>query len=212
MKIKWLGHACFLITSNSGIRILTDPFDHTVGYALPSVEADIVTTSHNHFDHNHVSVVKGGFVHIDKPDRYMEKGIEIIGVSTFHDESRGAKRGLNVVFKFDVDGVKVCHCGDLGHTLEPEHVKQIGEVDVLLVPVGGTYTVDARGAFEAVKQLNPSITIPMHFKTPAMNFPIAGVDSFLAIAGEGQKMNRQEVDIDGDSLVKLPKILVLDYE
>lgn len=211
MKIKWLGHACFLLTSKDGARILTDPFDNQVGYALPAEEADIVTSSHDHFDHNNFSVVRGRFVKINRAGRFSEKGIKIRGVKTYHDESKGAKRGGNIVYIFDIDGLKVCHCGDLGHMPTEEQKGEIGKVDVLLLPVGGTYTVDAAGANEIVKALNPAVTIPMHFKTPDMNFPIEGVDKFLAVAGGGEKLNRQEVEINRENIASLPGVIVLNY-
>lgn len=212
MKIKWLGHSCFLLTSNSGVRVLTDPFDEQVGYELPAVETDVVTVSHDHFDHNHVSVVKGNFACIDKPGKFSERGIDITGVSTFHDENGGAKRGTNIVFKFDIDGIRVCHCGDLGHLLTPEQIKEIGEVDVLLLPVGGVFTVDAAGAYEVAKQLKPAVTIPMHFKTEMLKFQVDGVDNFLSVAGGGEKAGKQEIELDKDSLKGPSKIVVLNYK
>jgi len=212
MKIKWLGHACFLITSISGVKILTDPFDDTVGYRLPEEEADIVLTSHNHFDHNNIDVVKGSFTHINEPGKTTVKGIQITGVSTYHDENKGSKRGKNIVFKMDIDGVRVCHCGDLGHVLTEEQVKEIGDVDVLLVPVGGTFTVDAAGAMQVVKQLKPAVTIPMHYKTEDLSFNIDGVDKFLELAGGGQRIKRQEIEIDTQTLSNYLGVVVLDYK
>jgi len=191
---------------------MTDPFDDQVGYKLPVVEADIVTSSHDHFDHNNFSIVKGSFKRINKPGKYSERGIEITGVSTYHDESKGAKRGTNVVFKYVIDGVRICHCGDLGHVLSPEQVREIGEVDVLLVPVGGTFTVNAGEAYKVVKQLKPAVTVPMHFKTPDMGFPIDGVDKFLAAAGGGVKAGKQEIEIEKGNISALPDVMVLDYK
>ncbi|HOV69172.1 MAG TPA: MBL fold metallo-hydrolase [Clostridia bacterium] len=211
MKIKWLGHACFLITSNSGAKIITDPFDDTVGYQLPDEEADIALTSHNHYDHNNIDVVKGRFVHINKPGTTTAKGITITGVATYHDESNGSKRGRNIVFKLDVDGIRVCHCGDLGHVLTADQVKAIGEVDVLLVPVGGTYTVDAAGAAQVVRQLQPAVTIPMHFKTADLRFNIDGVEKFLNLAG-GRRLGRQEIELDLKALADYSGVVVLDYK
>lgn len=211
MKIKWLGHSCFLITSSKGVRILTDPFDDQVGYDLPSEEADIVTTSHDHFDHNNVEIVKGEFVHIAKPGTYSECGIGINGVSTFHDEVKGEKRGKNIIFKYDVDGIKICHCGDLGHIPTSLQVEEVGEVDILLLPVGGTFTVDAKEAFEVVKMLNPAVTIPMHFKTDDTGFTIEGVDKFIAAAGSGERVGRKEVEITKDNLKSMPSVMVLEY-
>jgi len=212
MKIKWFGHACFFITSSNGVRILTDPFDHTVGYEVPSVETDIVTTSHDHYDHNNVALVKGNYIHISNPGKFLEKGIEIIGVETFHDEKEGTKRGKNIIFKFNVDGIRVCHCGDLGHVLSYEQVEKLGEVDVLLVPVGGTFTVNAVKAWEVVKQLKPVITIPMHFKTEVVGLPIEGVGSFLSVAGKGLKTGKQEIELDKSNLSSFKGVVVLDYK
>jgi len=212
MKIKWLGHSCFLLTSNSGVRTLTDPFDEKVGYALPAVEADIVTTSHGHYDHSSVDVVKGDFERLDKPGTYEKDGIKITGVATFHDEENGAKRGNNIIFKFNIDGVNICHCGDLGHTLSSGQVLEIGDVDVLLVPVGGTYTVDAAGALQVVKQLKPAVTIPMHYKTEALAFPLDTADKFLKTAGGGTKAGKQEIELDKENLSMYLGVTVLDYK
>lgn len=215
MKIKWLGHSCFLITSQAGTKILTDPFDSKVGYAPPVVEADIVTTSHNHYDHNYILAVKGEFKHLDRAGIYALHGIGITGISTFHDEVLGAKRGNNIIFIFDVDGLRICHCGDLGHIPAPEQLAAIGRIDILLIPVGGTYTVNADEAVQAVGLLKPQVTIPMHYRTPALTFPIDSVDKFLAAAGISKQeayIKRQEIDIDPGNPAELPKVIVLDYE
>lgn len=212
MKIKWLGHACFLLTSENGTRVLTDPFDDQVGYKLPEVEADIVTTSHDHYDHNAVDVVKGNFTHINKPGSFEEKGIKITGISTFHDEAQGSKRGDNIVYVFEIDGIRICHCGDLGHPLSKEQIDEIGEIDVLLLPVGGIYTIDAAQACEVMESLKPVITIPMHFQTPVLKFSLGTVDDFIAAAGGGEKINKQEIEITKDGLTNYSDIIILDYE
>jgi L-ascorbate metabolism protein UlaG (beta-lactamase superfamily) len=140
------------------------------------------------------------------------KEIGINGVATFHDAQQGSKRGKNIIFTFDIDGVRVCHCGDLGHALTHEQVKEIGQVDVLLVPVGGIYTIDAAGAYEVVKQLKPAVTIPMHFKTQALSFPLEGADRFMAIMGNSVRLNKQELTVDKTKLHELPGTIVLDYK
>jgi len=212
MKIKWYGHACFEITSKDGTKILTDPFDETVGYEVPHVEADIVTSSHDHFDHNAFKNVKGDFVKVTEPGRHVIKGIEINGVETFHDSEGGKKRGKNVAFTYNVDGIKICHLGDLGHVLTDEQVKKIGDVDILLIPVGGNYTIGPEEAAEIVEKLNPKMVIPMHFKTKAINFPIEGVDRFLEIMGEGVKLGAQFMDIEKEQLPDDRTIVVMNYE
>lgn len=212
MKIKWLGHSCFLLTSNRGIKILTDPFDEKVGYSAPSVEADIVTVSHGHYDHSNTNAVKGSFEIINKSGSYLSKGVEIKGVQTFHDEQKGQKRGGNIVFRLGIDGVRLCHCGDLGHVLTEEQAKEIGKIDVLLVPVGGTYTIDADGAIKVMKLLKPAITIPMHFKTEALTFSLDGANKFLADAGGGEMIGKQEIEINSANIDELSSIIVLNYK
>lgn len=212
MKIKWLGHSCFLLTSSSGVRILTDPFDESVGYKVPAVEADIVTTSHNHSDHNHVQVVKGNFKHLNSPGHFVEKNIEITGVATYHDKEQGIKRGSNVAFIYSIDGLKICHLGDLGHILTNQQINEIGEIDIVLIPIGGTYTIDYREATKVVSLLNPKLVIPMHFKTPVINFPIDSVDKFLANIGSADSVGSQEIELNPDKLNLLAKVIILDYE
>jgi len=212
MKIKWLGHACFLLTSEDGVKVLTDPFDESVGYRIPAVEADIVTTSHAHYDHNAVGIVKGNFVHINKAGSFEEKGIKITGISTFHDEAFGNKRGKNIIYVFEMDGLRICHCGDLGHVLDAEQIAEIGEIDILLIPVGGVYTINAAQAFEVMNSLNPVITIPMHFKTPALKFSLGTVDEFIALAQGGERIGRQEIEVTKDGVTGYSDIIILDYE
>jgi L-ascorbate metabolism protein UlaG (beta-lactamase superfamily) len=211
MKIKWFGHSCFLLTSSSGVRLVTDPFNEAVGYKVPEVEADIVTTSHDHFDHNYVQAIKGNFRHINKPGRYSERGIEIVGIPTFHDEAKGTKRGQNIIFKFTVDGINVCHCGDLGHVLTAGQAGELGPVDVLLVPVGGFYTIDHDEAAAVIRTLQPAVTIPMHFKTSVVDFPIAGVDKFLARMGGGKELGKQELELTTDNIAAFAGVLVFTF-
>lgn len=212
MKIKWLGHSCFLLTSGNGTKILTDPFDATVGYPLPSVEADIVTTSHDHYDHNYIDAAKGAYKHVSGEGKNNIHNIEITGVPSFHDNEAGAKRGKNIIYKFTVDGIHICHCGDLGHLLSEQQIKDIGHVDILLVPVGGKFTIDAAGAVQVIKQLKPSISIPMHYKTELLKFEVQGVEKFLSIAGKAGKINKQEIELSKNSFSEFPPVIVLDYK
>ncbi len=180
MKIQWLGHASFLITLRSDEKIITDPFDAKVGYPLPGLHAGIVTVSHQHFDHNAVENVPG------RPDIVREEGphsfgeIKITGIPSFHDTVKGSQRGENIIFIIEADWLKVCHLGDLGHVLDPGQVGQIGDVDVLLIPVGGYFTIDAGKAVNVVEQLKPKIVVPMHYKTSYVDLPISNVDNFLS--------------------------------
>lgn len=210
MKIKWLGHSCFKITSSDSIVIVTDPFDKSVGYPLPEVEADIVTSSHSHFDHNYFKAVKGNFEIVNTVGVHDIKGIHIKGVNTFHDSEHGAKRGKNIVFVIEVDGIRVCHLGDLGHILTEEQIQEIGHVDILLIPVGGFYTIDDRQAVKVMEQLKPKIAIPMHYKTQVIDFPIETVDNFLKSTG-GEKILSTELNINKQDLDGEPKVIALNY-
>lgn len=212
MKIRWLGHSCYLITTADGVRILTDPFDEGVGYALPGVEADIVTVSHEHHDHNNVGIVHGQPVVVRKRGQQVIKGVEITGTATFHDEQHGQKRGENTLFKITADGISILHCGDLGHLLTEDQIAQVAPVDVLLIPVGGFYTIDSAQAAEIVRRLQPAVTIPMHYKTPATGFPITTVDPFLQAAGPAQRLNAPEVEITPETLRNYAGVLVLAYQ
>lgn len=211
MKLKWLGHACFLLTSDNGVRILTDPFNEKVGYALPEVETDIVTVSHNHGDHNYTAVVRGEFFFIDQPGNFLHKNIEIKGINSFHDSEEGSLKGRNIIFRFRIDGLSVIHLGDLGHVLRSNQVEEIGRVDILLVPVGGHYTIDASSALQVVHQLKPEIIVPMHFRTEAGGASLAPVDSFLEKAGGGRILGKQEIELTRDNLHDNAGIIILDY-
>ncbi len=211
MKIQWLGHSCFLLTSRERVRVLTDPFDPQIGYPVPSVSADIVTTSHQHSDHNYTKAVQGKFTLVDKPGETTVRGIAIKGIPTFHDDTRGKKRGANILFRFAIDGLTVLHCGDLGHPLSAEQVQAIGPVDVLLVPVGGNFTIDAPTAAGIRQQLHAKLTIPMQFRTPAINFPIQPVEPFLKAAGGGRQVGKMEIEVTPESLQEESGVMVLEY-
>lgn len=210
MKIRWFGHSCFLLTGTSGVRVLTDPFNEKVGYPVPAVQADIVTVSHQHFDHNHTAVVQGRFTVFDSPGSYTTHGVEIHGFPTFHDDDQGHQRGNNVLFRISLDGLTVVHCGDLGHMLTREQGESIGQVDVLLLPVGGTYTIGCAEAVELMRLLRPVITIPMHYRTPAMSFPIQQVDPFIQAAGGASRPGTPEITLDADTLERMAGVVVLD--
>lgn len=212
MKITWFGHACFLLESEKGTKVLTDPFEEKAGYEVPDVKPDMVTVSHDHWDHNAVHLIKGEPEVIRDNQVHDMRGVQIRGIDTYHDEVRGAKRGPNTVYVFSIDGLNVCHLGDLGHILSQEQIQEIGAVDVLLIPVGGTFTLDAQGASEVVKQIKPKLVIPMHFKTPDLSFEIALVDDFLRIVGHGVRANVHTLDVMLDTLPDKQQLLVLDYK
>ncbi len=215
MKIKWFGHSCFMVTSENGTKILIDPYKNALGYKLPEeIAADIVATSHDHSDHNYIQAVKGSFVHINETGRFSEYGIEIKGVETFHDKVSGAKKGKNTIYNFKIDGINICHCGDLGHTLNSGLIKEIGNVDILLLPVGGGYTIDAFEAVNVMKQLNPTVVIPMHYRTKALG--VVGllfdkVGKFISVSGLKAK-EYTELELNIVNIKDYSGIAVLKYD
>jgi L-ascorbate metabolism protein UlaG (beta-lactamase superfamily) len=183
LLIRWHGHACFEISDGKDLTIVTDPHDGKgIGIKPPVVSADIVLMSHDHFDHNCVRVVGGDKEVVTGSGQKTVKGIPILGVHSYHDEDKGAKRGENIMFNFEVDGVNICHLGDLGEQLDQTQADALGEIDVLFIPVGGTFTVDADGAWDVINALNPKVIIPMHFRVGGLSLSIAPVDGFLAKA------------------------------
>ena len=148
MKIRYLGHSRFLLTESTGTAIVCDPYDDSVGYEYPHVKADAVTISHHHYDHDCLKKIEGNPVILDKETGYELPGVEINSIKSFHDECRGKKRGENIIFKFRMDGIDVCHLGDLGEKCSSELIEMILPVHVLLIPVGGNYTIDAKQAKE----------------------------------------------------------------
>ena len=212
MKVKWLGHASFMITSDSGTRIITDPYK--TGGALQYDEikesAEIVTVSHEHFDHNYVESVGGNPEVVNSAGSKEVKGIKFNGIATYHDDTEGSQRGSNVILCFEVDGVKVCHLGDLGHPLSPQQVADVGRVDVLMIPVGGNYTIDAAVATEVSGKLAPKIIIPMHFNNErCSSFPVAGVDDFLKGKDNVTRLEGSEAEYNAVALPAATQIVVL---
>ncbi|RKX43876.1 MAG: MBL fold metallo-hydrolase [Thermotogae bacterium] len=183
LKVYWLGHACFLI-EGQGVKIITDPYDPSIGYPMFDVAADIVTESHQHFDHNAHGYVKGNPQIVSTPGHHKFERVEIVGYETYHDDAQGKHRGKNIVFRMVVDGVSVVHMGDIGEVIDGVSEK-LKPVDVLMIPVGGHFTVDAREAKEIVDTIEPRIVIPMHYKTEHLKFVgIAPVEEFLALFDE----------------------------
>ena len=211
MKIKWLGHACFLITSKDGVRIITDPYavGGGINYSPITEAADVVVVSHDHGDHNNVSTVQGKPEVAQGSGTKTAKGIRFKGITTYHDTSQGQQRGANTIFCFTVDNMKLCHLGDLGHVLSPEQVKEIGAADILFVPVGGFFTIDAPVASQVCDQLKPKVVIPMHFKTPKCTYPIAGVEDFLKGKKNVKRVKESEANFERERLPAATEIVLL---
>jgi L-ascorbate metabolism protein UlaG (beta-lactamase superfamily) len=210
MKIKHLAHAAFLITADSGVRIVTDPYETSPAFKHDEINesADIVTVSHEHGDHNNVAAV-GGNPQVVKTATEA-RGINITAVATAHDDKNGSERGRNTVFCFEIEGMNVCHLGDLGHMLNDAQAEAIGSVDVLMVPVGGFFTIDAGTAGKVSEKLKAKVIIPMHYNTEKMSFPIKGVDDFLEGKDNVTREYVSETEIKADSLPVSPQIIVLE--
>jgi len=192
---------------------MTDPFDESVGYEVPKDEVDIVTTSHSHFDHGNIHGPTGEFEIVSKVGNFYVKDIPITGIATYHDKEEGEKRGSNVVYVFTIDDLRICHLGDLGHTLNREKVDEIGDIDILMIPVGGVYTIDSSEAVEVVQSLGPKIVIPMHYKTKDLEFELGDLDDFTKKFPKIEDTDSQEIEftkenISHDSL----KLIVLSYK
>ncbi len=205
MRIKYIAHSCFLIETSAGTRILTDPyepgsFDGAVKYLLVSEEADIVLVTHDHADHNWITGVSGDPKIVKDAGEQTVNGVQIVGIRFYHDTSLGSERGENVVFRVFIDGLSICHLGDLGHPLDEGEAASLRPVNVLLMPVGGTFTIDAQVAGQVRAALSPRLTIPMHFKTDGADFPIAPVDSYLAGLQDVTRTGSSEIELSRDDI------------
>jgi L-ascorbate metabolism protein UlaG (beta-lactamase superfamily) len=211
LKTKWLGHSSFLVTSEDGITIITDPYEVGGGLSYGRIReaADIVTISHEHTDHNNAAAIRGTPQVVRGAGSKVVKGIEFKGIASYHDRSRGKERGPNTIFCFVVSDVKICHLGDLGHQLNDKQIADIGDVDVLLTPIGGYFTIDPQDAAQICDRLNPRVVIPMHYQNDRCAFPIAGVDEFLKGRAGVRRMDTSEVELNAGQLPPTTETVVL---
>ncbi|MBO4847700.1 MAG: MBL fold metallo-hydrolase [Clostridia bacterium] len=211
MKIKWYGQSCFLLTDENGTAVLADPCGPETGYKIGKIPCDAVTVSHDHFDHNFIEAAEGEPVIITDEGEHEVKGVKIIGFPAFHDDEGGKRRGPNMMYLYEMDGIRILHAGDIGHFLSREQLADIGVVDVLLVPIGGTYTLDYVGARRFANDLRPSVVIPMHFRTPICSVGIDDCSNFVATVQDCRihKLNDCEANIYKNTLGE-DRVLVLD--
>lgn len=217
MNIKWYGHSAFLLTTSNGTRIIIDPyqsgaFDGALAYGKITEGADIVLSSHDHADHNYTDDISGKYELINTAGKHAVKEVLIEGIPTYHDQTRGSERGNNIIYIIDADELCVAHLGDLGHILDDATIKKMGRIDVLLLPVGGFYTIDAQEASTIMDALKPSITIPMHFKTEKCNFPITPVENFTAGKTRVTAAGKTSVDLSKATMPGNRQIIVLQNE
>ena len=211
LTFEWYGQACFKIENS--LVMITDPHNgKTVGLNPPPTNvADLVTISHGHHDHasGRDLVSRGGSVIIEKPGSYVKKGIKITGIDSYHDREKGAERGENAIFVFEMEGVRICHLGDLGHLLDESYIEKIDSVDVLLIPVGGNYTIDGKEAVETIEQLSPQVVIPMHYKVGGLTVDISGPEEFLSEIAPEYKVKEME-RLELDELPEIKQVVKLD--
>lgn len=213
MQIEWLGHASFSIMSEdkNKIKIITDPYTVQAGIKYKPIDesADIVTMSHGHGDHNNVGAIKGNPRILKEGGSYNVKDIEIKTIPVFHDEAQGSKRGKNLIFCFRVEGMNLCHLGDLGHQLTRSQIGDIGPVDVLFIPVGGYFTIDAKEATGVIQSIQPKMVCPMHYKNSKTDYPIAGVEEFLKDKKNIRRLNSSSIEIKPGTLPEETEFVIL---
>lgn len=213
MKIIWHGQSLFEIITfpkqNGEIKIVIDPFDESLGLRVPKLNADILLTTHQHYDHSNVKAVSGEFFLIDGPGEYEVKGTYIKGITAFHDNSSGKERGKVTVFTVEAEDIKICHLSDFGQKeLTEKQLEEIGEVNILMVPVGGVYTIGSKEAAAVIKQIEPQIVIPMHYKIPKMKEKLEDLDKFLKVMGvknseqlEKLSIKKKDLAVEGETRI-----------
>lgn len=213
MKLTWLGHSSFRLEESTGTTVVTDPYHSDIGYELPNVEADVVTVSHSHRDHNNIEAVAGNPTVINRAGAYEIGGVHMLAHRTHHDDKKGAERGDNLVFKFRMDGVDLCHMGDIGEECNAMLVEALMPVNVLMIPIGGNYTIDAAQAKEYVDKLMPDVVIPMHYKTKDLDMDIDKLNEFVnlfddenVVYQDSSTVEFDRADFDGEQT----KIFVLE--
>lgn len=207
MEISWFGQACFKLKGKNA-TVIIDPYDPDfTGLKLPKdLSSDVVLVSHDHKDHNFTSAS----MVFDKPGEYEVAGVVITGISSFHDNSEGSERGTNVIFHLLFDGLDIVHLGDLGQSkLTEQQIAEIGQTDILLIPVGSIYTIDAEVASDIVSQLEPKIIIPMHYKIEGLKFKLDGVDKFLKEMGAENVVSQLKLSLSKDKLPEEPQVILL---
>jgi L-ascorbate metabolism protein UlaG (beta-lactamase superfamily) len=207
LDVTWLGQSCFRLRGR-GAAVVTDPFPPSLGPRL-RLEGNVVTVSHPHENHNHVQSVKDAYV-IEGPGEYEVSGVTVVGLPTFHDSRQGAEHGRNTVYVIELDDVRVCHLGDLGHALDDRALETIGNVDVLLVPVGGGRTLDGAKAAEVCRQVEPRYVVPMHFGHPALHTDLAPVERFLKEMGVPESEAQSKLTVQASSAESETKVVVLE--
>lgn len=218
MQIQYYGQSCFKVTTKPAGRatedvvFFMDPFEKELGIRPPQGQADVVFVSHDHYDHNNVSAIKGDPVVIDTPGEFAVKGINVVGVEAFHDNLEGAEKGKSTIYVLEVEDLKICHLGDLGTDLSGKQLEEIDGVDILFVPVGGNYTIDGKKAAEIVKKIEPAIVVPMHYKVDGIIEDIDDLTKFCSEMGNCPtekiaKLTIKKKDLEGKNM----EVVLMDH-
>lgn len=213
MLIEYVGHSCFYITNREGVRTIIDPYDNSIGLAPVSKEADVLLITHHHFDHDYAAGVRGRYTLIDKPGVYDVNGVHIEGIELPHDDAGGAERGMSTAYLMVTDGIRVLHMGDVGDIPGDDFLGRIGKIDILMIPVGGNYTIDAGQAVQVMDRIDPNITIPMHYKTTHLKLDISSVHEFMRLVQREydiSRMGSSYLEIDAAGLKKRRRVVLLE--
>jgi L-ascorbate metabolism protein UlaG (beta-lactamase superfamily) len=208
LDVTWLGHGCFRLRGR-GAAAVTDPYPPSIGLKLQRLDADVVTVSHEHDNHNYTQAVRDAY-EIHGPGEYEVAGISVIGVPSYHDAEKGASHGRNTVYLIEIDDVRVCHLGDLGHTLDDSEAERISAPDVLLVPVGGHTTISAAQAAAVVRQLEPRFVVPMHYSIPGIKVELDPLDRFLKEMGVAALEPQPKLAVQASSGDYETKVVILE--
>lgn len=209
MEIMWLGYSCFRLRGKNTV-VVTDPYPPGLGYTMDNPSARIITVSHQHPEHSYVQAVSGEPHQITRPGEYEIGGVLIIGISTYHDSEKGARSGKNTVYVIEIDEITICHLGDLGHPLSSNQVEELGNIDVLLVPVGGGSTISASQGAGVVRAIEPKIVIPMHYKTPSLNREMDTVEKFLKEMAVTEAVPQPKLTVTRSNLPQSTQVVLLN--
>lgn len=215
MQINYLGHSCFKIKSRD-ITLIIDPFDDYIGFSLPKTKADIVVISHQHKDHNCLANIEGEPFVIQNPGEYEISDVSVFGMQTFHDNQGGQAKGKNIVYNIQAEEISLCHLGDLGHMLNDRQLEEINGVDILFAPVGGVFTLDIKQIIELIKKIEPSIIIPMHYRTNRHNQntfgQLAALDDFLVEFGAPDAEIQEKLIVQKNSFSNESQVVPLAFK
>lgn len=218
MNISWLGHSCFKFEEKiKGIPVvvITDPYSKSTGFRLPKLQADILTVSHFDENHSNLEIVSGidspKPMIFDRPGEYEVKSVFVNGIGAYHDTKQGVEKGKVTMFKFEIDGVTILHCGDLATTLSDAQLAKIEEIDILLIPIGGKNTLDGKKAAEVVKQIEPRIVIPMHYSVANSKIELDTLEKFKQEIGKGEvlpklKISKKDLPQEDTKVIILEKV------